>query len=100
MGDENTQALLLDPATGTVYAATWRKGVFASKDGGRSWTNVGGDPPHPDIVGLALDASGPGRLLAATGGGSVWRLDTTVAPPPAPKPTAAARPTPRKKKTS
>jgi hypothetical protein len=88
MADANVQTLLLDPSAKTIYAGTWREGVFASKDGGRHWVKVGGEPPHPDIVSLALDASGPGRLLAGTGGGSVWRLDTTAAAP-APRPTQA-----------
>ena len=97
LGSVNVQALLLDPATGVIYAGAWKKGVFASKDGGKSWVNVGGEPPHPDVIVLALDRSGPGRLLVGTAGGSVWRLDTTVAAaaPPAPAPTAPAA---RKKK--
>ena len=49
MGSVNVQALLLDPAAGVIYAGTWKKGVFASKDGGKSWVNVGGEPPHPDV---------------------------------------------------
>jgi photosystem II stability/assembly factor-like uncharacterized protein len=92
MGSVNVQALLLDPATGAIYAGTWKKGVFVSKDGGKTWGNVGGEPPHPDVIALALDRSDPGRLLVGTAGGSVWRLDTTIAPaaPPAPLPTAPA----------
>jgi hypothetical protein len=94
----HVRALLLDPGAGSIYAAAWKKGIFASKDGGKSWTLVGGSPPHPDVIALALDRSGPGRVLVGTGGGSVWRLDTTAAPPPAaePKPTPAPV---KKKKT-
>jgi hypothetical protein len=76
MGAINVQMLLTDPAApGTLYAAAWGKGVYRSADGGRSWTLVGGPPPHPDVMTLALDGTAPGRLLVGTGGGSVWRLD-------------------------
>ncbi len=96
MGSANVQALLLDPASGVLYAGTWKKGVYASRDGGKSWVNVGGEPPHPDVVVLALDRSGPGRLLVGTGGGSVWRLDTTAAPASP----ASLKPTPARQKKS
>jgi hypothetical protein len=77
MGAVNVQALLTDPATPeTLYAAAWSKGVYRSGDGGRSWTLVGGPPPHPDVIALARDPSAPGRrLLVGTGGGSAWRLE-------------------------
>jgi hypothetical protein len=77
MGAVNVQALHADAANpGTLYAAAWGKGVFRSTDAGRSWSLVGGPPPHPDVIALAHDASGPGRVLVGTGGGSVWRLQT------------------------
>jgi hypothetical protein len=83
------QALLVDPsASATLYAAIWRKGIYRTSDGGKSWARIGGDPPHPDVVALALDPSGPGRVLVGMSGGSVWRLDATGVDVPAP---AAAR---------
>jgi len=97
----NAQALLLDPSTpGRLYAACWSKGIYVSSDSGKTWARVGGDPPHPDTITLALDFSAPGRLLVGTSGGSVWRLDTTAvekaAPAAAPK-KAPAKAAPKKK---
>ena len=77
----------------TLYAAVWNKGVYRSRDGGRSWSRVGDAPPHPDVIALAPDPSAPGRLLVGTGGGSVWRFDTAAAAadPAPPRPTARAK---------
>ncbi len=66
----------MDPdRAGTVYAAAWSKGIYRSSDGGRNWTLVGGAPPHPDVMALALDPSAPGRLLVGMSGGGLWRLE-------------------------
>lgn len=87
--DYDVQTLLVDSATpGTVYAGTWRKGVLRSKDGGKSWARLGGDPPHPDCAALALEP-GTTNLLVGFGGAGVWRLDIAAAekaPPPAAAP--------------
>ena len=73
------QCLLVDPdSPRTIYAGQWKKGVFKSTDGGATWVNIGGEPPHPDIVQLAIDRSAPGHLLVGTGGGGVWRLDASA----------------------
>lgn len=90
-GTEGTdvQTLLVDPAVpGTVYAGAWKKGILRTTDGGKTWTRLGGDPPHPDAVALAIEKGPPRALLVGFGGGSVWRLDidsaakaTTSQPP-------------------
>src|SRR5262249_46359608 len=78
IGKQDVQAIVIDSsAPEKLYAAVWSKGVYVSADGGKSWRRAGGDPPHPDTIALSLDPSGPGRLLVGTGGGGVWRLDTT-----------------------
>lgn len=98
IGDSNVQALLVDPASpSTLYAAVWTKGVFKSADAGKTWARVGGEPPHPDPVALAIDYSAPGRVLIGTGGGSVWRVDTTSAEPPKVSKPPAKSPPKRKK---
>ena len=73
----NVRRLVLDPATGTIWAGAFREGILRSTDGGKSWTRVGGDPPHPDLAALALEPSG--ALLAGFEGGGVWRFDTAKA---------------------
>ncbi len=83
--------LLLDPASRTLYAGAWKEGVLRSKDGGRTWTRIGGEPPHPDVVALALESAT--SLLVGFEGNGVWRLDlaaaaSSAASPAAPKPAA------------
>jgi hypothetical protein len=75
-----------------MYAGTWRKGILRSKDGGKSWSRLGGDPPHLDCAALALEP-GTSSLLVGFGGAGVWRLDIAAAEK-APAPAAA----PAKKK--
>lgn len=69
----NVTRLLLDPATGTIWAGALRDGILRSTDGGKSWARVGGEPPHPDLSALALEPSG--TILAGFEGAGVWRLD-------------------------
>ena len=73
------QALIADDS-GTLYAATFRQGVYRSANRGATWARVGGEPPHPDAITLALDPTGPGRLLVGMSGGSVWRLEIGATP--------------------
>lgn len=82
----NVRRLLLDPASGSLYAGAWKEGVLRSTDGGKSWTRIGGEPPHPDVVALALEPGG--ALLVGLDGGGVWRLDLAraAASPATPKP--------------
>jgi len=91
----NVRRILLDPASGTLYAGAWKEGVFRSTDGGKTWARFGGEPPHPDVVALALES--PKSLLVGLEGNGVWRLDLAAAtvapatPPTAPKPAAAPK---------
>jgi len=73
----NVRRLLFDPASGTIWAGAWREGVLRSTDGGKTWLRVGGEPPHPDVVALALES--PKALLVGFGGGGVFRLDVASA---------------------
>lgn len=88
----NVRRILLDPASGTLYAGTWKEGVLRSRDGGKTWDRFGGEPPHPDVVALALES--PTSLLVGFEGNGVWRLDlaaaaSAAASPAAPKPATA-----------
>jgi photosystem II stability/assembly factor-like uncharacterized protein len=69
----NVRRLLLDPASGTIWAGAWREGILHSTDDGKTWSRIGGDPPHPDVVALALES--PKALLVGLDGGGVFRLD-------------------------
>lgn len=100
-GKWNVRRILLDPASGTLYAGAWKEGVFRSTDGGKTWARFGGEPPHPDVVALALES--PKSLLVGLEGNGVWRLDLAAATvvPAAPKaagPPKAPAKAPAKKK--
>ena len=86
----NVRRLLLEPSSGALYAGAWKEGVLRSTDGGKSWRPVGGAPPHPDVVALALES--PASLLVGLDGNGVWRLDlAAAAAAPAALPKAPAR---------
>jgi hypothetical protein len=53
-----------------VYAGTRGGGVFRSADGGAAWVAINDGLYDKRVV--ALGASGPGRLLAGTGGSGVF----------------------------
>ena len=88
----NVRRILLDPASGTLYAGAWKEGILRSRDGGKTWVRFGGEPPHPDVVALVLES--PSSLLVGFEGNGVWRLDlaastSAAASPAAPRPAAA-----------
>ncbi|MEP7011306.1 MAG: hypothetical protein ABJC13_13370 [Acidobacteriota bacterium] len=76
-----------------LYAATERVGLFASRDGGRSWQSIRAGLPEGYLLKLAVAPRDPDTLLATTYGGTpfdqVWHSEdggTTWSPaarPPA-----------------
>ncbi len=75
------QALVIHPRTpSTLYAGSFGDGIFKSTDAGSTWTDVNsGLTGFPRIRALAIDASSPDTLYAATGsvckstdGGRLW----------------------------
>ena len=74
----NVRRLLFDAASGTLWAGAWREGILRSTDEGKTWSRIGGDPPHPDVVALALES--PKTMLVGLDGGGVYRLDLASAP--------------------
>ncbi|MFZ5874883.1 MAG: WD40/YVTN/BNR-like repeat-containing protein [Nitrospirota bacterium] len=76
-----------DPAR--VYAATRGSGVFASSDGGSTWSPLGAGALDPDVRSLAVHPADPSRLVAGTTAagwyyshdrGATWRAAERVAP--------------------
>ena len=60
-------AIAIDAASGTVYVATRRAGVFATSDDGKTWTDVTANLPRTGKVGpaataLVADPHAPGTL--------------------------------------
>jgi photosystem II stability/assembly factor-like uncharacterized protein len=69
------QTLLLTPdPPATLYVATTDATVMASRDGGASWTAVGGAlPPGTDVVTMAFDP-GSATLYLGTNGSGIYQL--------------------------
>ena len=65
--------LVVDPvASNTLYAGT-HLGVYASQDGGNSWTRYGSGMPLVNVTDLYVD-NDDSMIRAATFGRSVWEL--------------------------
>src|SRR5437016_8787981 len=86
-------ALAIDPVTpATLYAGTYRGGVFKSTDGGESWSAVNTGLPDLNVFSLAIDPQTPTTLYVgieragvfkSTNGGGSWSavntgLDPTI----------------------
>ena len=61
------RSLAIDPASSsTVYAGTWRRGIFKTTDGGARWSFL--KLPHNDmgVLALAVDPRSPETVYAGT----------------------------------
>ena len=74
--------LVVDPAGGTLYAAT-DHGVFASADRGASWAQLGTGLTNPQVLRIALAGAGPKTLVAATNGSGLFELSLATLAGPA-----------------
>jgi photosystem II stability/assembly factor-like uncharacterized protein len=79
LGNSGAQCLALDPHhPGTLYAGTYGKGVWKSKDGGQAWQDM--KLPQKDVFSIAVSpADGtvyagcePSMLFHSTDGGQSW----------------------------
>src|SRR5437899_2516260 len=60
-------ALAIDPVTpATLYAGTYRGGVFKSTNGGESWIAANTGLPDCQVSALAIDPQTPATLYAGT----------------------------------
>jgi hypothetical protein len=59
---EDVHALVRDPATGRISAATHGQGLVVSLDDGRSWKDDSSGLPTHDLHALALDPEKPSRV--------------------------------------
>ena len=75
------KALAIDPDTPTtVYAGTYRGGLYKSTDGGGSWRRLSTESSQSDIQAIAVDpnnssiiyAGGPTTILKSTNAGETW----------------------------
>ena len=66
----STGELLAQDEAGTIYAATFSRGVMRSVDDGLTWEVLGLAGRY--LRSLVLDPTGPGVLYAATYGDGVW----------------------------
>ena len=65
--DEHIHAVLVEPASGTIFAGTNGDGVFASTDGGKSWERRDAGITERKIYSLAASRSVNGKLRVFAG---------------------------------
>ena len=65
---EDVHALVRDPATGRISAATHGQGLVVSPDGGQTWKDDSDGLPTHDLHALAIDPRRPSRVY-------VWAVD-------------------------
>src|SRR5262249_54716324 len=71
-------------APGTVFAGTYRSGVYRSTDGGQSWVPITSSIDTASFSSIAVDPSNAARLFISSGsdvwrstdGGATWTLLT------------------------
>jgi len=77
--DISVYALALDPTVpGTIYAGTFGRGVYRSRDGGATWQPMNDGLGSLHVYALALESSCYHTLHAGTING-VWERDTLIA---------------------
>ena len=69
---DRTTALAADPRVPGRFLVGTARGVFESRDGGRTWRDVLLQAPASHVVSVAFDASSPQRVLIATAAGGVF----------------------------
>jgi hypothetical protein len=80
----DTRAVLIDAATGDVYAGTYGNGVYTSTDAGATWNPMNAGLANSNVLSLDLRLRGSDvTLFAGTDGGGVFRtsLLTGIAGP-------------------
>src|SRR5579875_3784073 len=80
--DRHISAIAFDPESGTVFAGAFKGGLFASTDGGRTWTERSEGLTENDIYSLAVAkvdgktrvyaGSEPARLFVSDDLGGHW----------------------------
>ncbi|NDY57929.1 choice-of-anchor D domain-containing protein [Desulfovibrio sulfodismutans] len=72
-GSATVRAIAADPvAASTLYAAIAGSGVYASADGGATWTAATVQPSDTRLTALAIKPGDTATLFAATDGGGVF----------------------------
>ncbi|MEF3696015.1 choice-of-anchor D domain-containing protein [Desulfolutivibrio sp.] len=72
-GSTTVRAIAADPvAASTLYAAIAGSGVYASADGGATWTAATVQPSDTRLTALAIKPGDTATLFAATDGGGVF----------------------------
>lgn len=71
LAEEDVETVAIAP-DGRLFAGSFR-GIFASRDGGATWSAMSDGLVHKDVRALAVGgAAGNLRLWAGTAGGSVY----------------------------
>jgi photosystem II stability/assembly factor-like uncharacterized protein len=74
---QSVRALVCDPANGqNIFAGTYGNGVYASTDGGTTWTEMNDGLTCNNVLSLAFRSGTETTIYAGTEGGSVFKLTT------------------------
>ena len=66
-------ALVLEPSAPSVLFASTARGIYKTRDGGRSWRSSGDGLEGRSVLSLAIDPRRPEILFATTDTGGVFR---------------------------
>lgn len=87
----DTRAVVIDAATGDVYAGTYGYGVSISTDAGGTWNTMNTGLTNSSILSLDLRGGSDVTLFAGTDGGGVYRTSLPTGIAEGGKPQATSR---------
>ena len=70
----NVNSFGFDPASNTVLAGTQFSGIYASSDGGVTWTQLPGSQQIPRVLGFFFDTRNPGTVYVGSQGRGTWKI--------------------------
>jgi uncharacterized repeat protein (TIGR01451 family) len=70
----NVNSFGFDPASSTILAGTQFSGIYASPDGGASWSYVPGSQQIPRVLNFFFDTRNPGTVYVGSQGRGAWKI--------------------------
>lgn len=75
LAEQKIVSLAIDPADNSrMWAASLRNGVWATSDGGQSWSVVGSEPPTSDATAVCYAGGEKPMLFLGTFDAGIYRL--------------------------
>ncbi|HEY6875948.1 MAG TPA: hypothetical protein VI384_06280 [Candidatus Dormibacteraeota bacterium] len=70
----NINSFSFDPASNTILAGTQFSGIFASYDGGASWSQLPGSQQVPRVLQFFFDTRNQGTVYVGSQGRGAWKI--------------------------